>query len=63
MGSYVYCEYDTSGHYLTSMSLPSGGDDYTSIVVDNKGNFYLAGDYAIDTLIFGHDTLLPSEQL
>jgi type IX secretion system substrate protein len=52
--------YDHYGKYITSMALPSGGDDYCGIVVDNKGNFYVGGDYFIQaTMIFG-DSILSS---
>ncbi len=52
-------EYDTSGIYQKSMSFPSGADDFSDIVVDKRGNCYLGGDYLVDTMIFGHDTLFP----
>ena len=49
-------EYDYLGNYITSMSVGSGGDDYCGILIDNRGNFTLAGDY-IGQLELGTDTL------
>ncbi len=53
-------EYDTSGKYLNSIALPSGGDDAIGIVVDNKGNFYLGGDYWQAEMVIGPDTLFKN---
>lgn len=49
-------EYDTTGHYMQSMALPSGGDDESGISVDNAGNFYTGGDY-LTAMHFGTATL------
>ncbi len=51
-------EYDTSGTYHNSMVLNAGGDDGASISIDNRGNFFMFGDYW-DTLALGPDTLKP----
>jgi hypothetical protein len=40
-------QYDTSGNYITSLGLKSGGDDINRVVVDNKGNFFIGGDYVV----------------
>ncbi len=51
--------YDTAGNYIQAFSLSGGGDDASSILVDNKGNFYLAGDYVPGSspMVFGTDML------
>lgn len=41
----TFARFDTAGNHLDSFYLASGGDDQSSIVVDNKGNFYVGGDY------------------
>lgn len=51
-------EYDNSGNYITSMALPGGGDDYSGILTDSKGNFYFAGDFWGTSMILGPDTLI-----
>ena len=38
-------EYDRNGNYITSISLPTGGDDAMGLTVDGRGNVYVAGDY------------------
>ncbi len=52
-------EYDTSGNYHNSFTIAGGGDDGMSICIDNRGSFFMAGDYE-DTLAFGLDTLKAS---
>jgi hypothetical protein len=37
------CNYP--GTYISSMILPSGGDDKAGFQVDKLGNFYLAADW------------------
>ena len=54
-------QYDRSGNYVSGMALSGGGDDYIGIMPDNHGNFYLGGDYEIDTFILGHDTLFNNK--
>lgn len=49
--------YDTSGNYINGFSLPSGGDDYIELAVDNKGHLYTCGDYEFTSMTFGTDTL------
>ena len=50
-------EYDSSGNYVSSLMLPSGGDDYMGTAIDNLGNFYLCGDYVTGvTMHFGADS-------
>ena len=48
--------YDTAGNYITSLMLPTGGDDVFGMATDNVGNFYIASDY-VGHLIIGSDTL------
>jgi PKD repeat protein len=50
--------YDTAGNYLSGITCNTGGDDNNFINVDNKGNFYISGDYLPDSMIIGTDTLL-----
>ena len=50
-------EYDNSGNYMKGLTLKSGGDDQSGIIVDNKGDFYLTGDYSGTPMIFGNDSL------
>ncbi len=54
-------EFDTSGGYKKGLSLPGGGAGlaYVSsdIVVDNKGDFYVAGGYTNVAMPLGPDTL------
>ena len=50
-------KYDTSGNLIDSVVAHAGGDDQKAIVVDNKGNLYLGGDYMVDKSVFGNDTL------
>ncbi len=51
--------YNTWGMYRTSIALPSGGDDESGIAVDNRGHFYVGGDFLTE-MEFGPDVLLPS---
>ena len=55
----LLAEYDDMGNYITSLKEPSGGDDYNGVVVDNKGNFFVGGDYYYvgAPMTFGPDTL------
>jgi Secretion system C-terminal sorting domain len=48
---------DTSGHLTDSVDAPAGGDDQMGMVVDNKGNLFLCGDYFYNNTVFGNDTL------
>ena len=54
-------EYNTSGTYLTCLTLPSGGDDASDIIVDNRGNFYDCGDYSYISMVIGPDSLPLSD--
>lgn len=58
-------EYDKSGTYITSTIFPAGGDDVSDIATDNRGNFYVGGDYSFHSIVIGPDTLryTSSEQL
>lgn len=49
-----------SGHYISNIALLSGGDDYSFVMADKKGSFYLAGDYYNSPypLVFGPDSLI-----
>jgi len=51
--------YDTGGNYVWGITLPSGGDDYSGLAVDNNGNFYVGGDYegGVLAMALGPDTL------
>jgi len=49
-------EYNDSGVYITSTGLSSGGDDYAGVVADNRGNFYIGGDF-ISSITVGPDAL------
>ncbi len=51
-------EYSGSGSFDTAYMLPGGGDDYLFVMVDNKGSFFLTGDYANNPIYFGPDTLI-----
>lgn len=50
-------EFNENGHYQSSVALPSGSDDLSTLVVDNNGSFYLCGDYVSSTPAFGPDVL------
>jgi len=52
-------KYDSSGHALWALILPSGGDDNNGIALGTNENIYIGGDY-IDAVpfIFGNDTLI-----
>jgi|GEM_PF-2114595 len=52
-------EYDTSGAYITGFVMKGGADDAMDMAIDNRGNFFITGDYWQDTMIFNRDTLLP----
>ena len=55
-------EYDTSGILEDILTVNSGGDDNSGIVLDNSGNFYLGGDYlSYLPLTVGSDTLTFSD--
>jgi hypothetical protein len=54
-------EYDTLGKYITCLALPTGGDDQTDIVVDNKGNFYVSGDMYNLQMVIGRDTVVNKD--
>jgi|GEM_PF-2191716 len=55
-------EYDLVGDYQNGMVLPTGGDDICGIVTDDKGNFFIGGDYltGTPTIGFGPDTIYNS---
>jgi Secretion system C-terminal sorting domain len=50
-------QYDTSGNYVASVGVRSGGDDACMVVPDNMGNYYLLGDFFGTPLVFGPSTL------
>jgi Secretion system C-terminal sorting domain len=50
-------EFDRDGHYQQGMVLPGGGDDWSAIVGDSKGSFYVGGDYFLAGMTFGSYTL------
>lgn len=50
-------EYDTLGTYVSSFSIVTGGDDWSNVVSDHSGNFYVLGDMAAGMAVFGPDTL------
>lgn len=50
-------ELDTAGNYFRGWTIPSGGDDPCGIAVDNKGNFFIAGDWVNPTWPFLGDIL------
>ena len=55
-------EYDTSGVLENIITTTSGGDDNSSVLVDNKGNLYVGGDYlSYLPLVIGSDTLTFSD--
>jgi len=52
--------YNSSGHALFVKALASGGDDWSPVAVAPSGCIYVDGDFWINPLIVGHDTLTPS---
>ncbi len=54
---YLVAGFNTAGHYIGSAVLPSGGDDESTIAVDNAGSFYVCGDYINASLTFGTSVL------
>jgi hypothetical protein len=52
-------QYDTMGNYVMSLGLISGGDDFSRVMTDNRGNLFLGGDL-VHTMTFGPNTLTPS---
>jgi hypothetical protein len=50
-------EFDTGGTFLFSTTKNSGGDDQSSVAVDNKGHLYIGGDYRYTPFIVGSDVL------
>jgi hypothetical protein len=55
---FIAC-YDKNGNYTSGFAMHGGGDDQCDIVVDNKGSFYICGDWYKATQVFGKDTLGP----
>ena len=55
---YLVTGFNTAGHYTGSNAIASGGDDQSTIAVDNGGNFYVCGDYINSALSFG-SSMLP----
>jgi Secretion system C-terminal sorting domain len=53
---YVF-EFDSTGALFDSVMLSSGGDDQNCVIVDNKGNLYVGGDYYEANFVVGNDTL------
>ncbi len=45
-----FARYDTSGNYLASVALQSGGDDWFCLLPDKRGNLYVGGDFYRTTL-------------
>lgn len=52
-----FVEYDSSGAYISGFATPTLGDDENSLAVDNRGYFYIGGDYDISPFVVGSDTL------
>ena len=52
-----FVKFDSLGNALCGDVLPTGGDDNNGIAVGISNNVYLGGDFAMDTMIFGNDTL------
>lgn len=50
--------YNTHGCHLGHSILLSGGDDQDGIACDYAGNVFIGGDYDLDTLTVGADTIL-----
>jgi hypothetical protein len=50
--------YSGSGSFDTAYMLASGGDDYLFVKADNKGGFFLGGDYNNSPLYFGSEYLI-----
>jgi hypothetical protein len=50
-------KYDLNGNVLCADVLPSGGDDQSSVSVDQSGNAYITGDYIISPFVLGTTTL------
>jgi hypothetical protein len=50
-------EYDAAGNFQCAAALQSGGDDKSSVSVDNRGNAYVTGDYVKNPMHIG-STLL-----
>ena len=49
-------EFNDSGTFLQGLIIPSGGDDWVNLAVDNQGDFFLSSDYTT-TLTLGSTTL------
>ena len=52
--------YTTSGSYITSVALPTGGDDLNGICTDGIGNVFIGGDYAVSPFTLGNTTLIDT---
>ena len=59
-------EYDTVGNYTNSMAMENGGGGISNITVDNRGRFFVSGDFVSDTIptlfVIGPDTLRIDSQ-
>ncbi len=53
-------KYDSLGNLLCYDSLISGGDDYVTLDIDNRGLVYLCGDISDTSVIIALDTLTVS---
>jgi len=57
----VLAEYDTSGAFMSSTTQGFGGDDMSSLAVDNRGGLYIGGDFMGSPHVVGGDTLVASD--
>ena len=48
--------WSSTGAYLQSVILSSGGDDLSSVTIDKCGNIFVEGDYEVNPFIVGNDT-------
>jgi hypothetical protein len=53
----VIVKYDSTGQAQFALALPTGGDDNCGIALDQSGNIYIGGDFAINPFILGNDTM------
>ena len=52
-------KYNSSGHAIYGLLLPSGGDDYSGVALGPSNSLYIGGDFfRINPYIFGNDSLI-----